>query len=362
MGYSIDVREAKGNNDKLKGVASIVIDDSFKVRNISIIEGKKGLFVSMPRLKSQDKEGNTVYKDVCHPIKADFRKQLYEDILSTFQEAMKSEERHARFEAKDIKESPDLNVSVYPVNKENSTLKGVAKIYLNDNFIVENIPIRAGKDGKAFVAMPSYQAASSGEYKYIVHPVTADFKKKLDEQILGQLEQSKDMEVNLEENPFEPGTFDNRAVKEAEKTIEQPDVPFPDAKNLKWCVIEQKEGLIPQLIVYDSKDEALQYAENTWANAREYSRRSFDKLEVELHNVDDKGYGYYDFAMGADGKLDTKVYDKAKGLADFRAEDKAQEAMSFNSLKQDLAEKKVAEKAAPKAEKTNKSKDMEIGG
>lgn len=214
MGYSIDVREAKGDNSNVKGMASIVIDNAFKVKNIAIIEGKKGLFVSMPRFKNMDKDGNEEYRDVCHPISGTFRKELYDDILKTYDEAMKNEDHHARFESKDIKEKPDLGVSVRPIDKEGSTLKGLATVFLNKNFIVENIPVREGRNGKPFVAMPSYKTVSTGEYKDIVHPVSAEFKKELDQAIFNQFEKEKDRGAAVEQpdNPFEPGTFDNRSI------------------------------------------------------------------------------------------------------------------------------------------------------
>ena len=72
--YSIKVKEVKNKEGNIRGFASVVFGDSFKVTNIAILENReKGqLFVSMPRYKSneRDENGGTVYKDICNPITA----------------------------------------------------------------------------------------------------------------------------------------------------------------------------------------------------------------------------------------------------------------------------------------------------
>lgn len=60
MKYSIKVNEVKAKGDQdssLKGFATVVFGDSFKITNIAILENReKGeLFVSMPRYKSNEK-------------------------------------------------------------------------------------------------------------------------------------------------------------------------------------------------------------------------------------------------------------------------------------------------------------------
>ncbi len=42
------------DNDKLKAVASITIDDELVVHDIKLINGKDGYFLSMPNRKSGD--------------------------------------------------------------------------------------------------------------------------------------------------------------------------------------------------------------------------------------------------------------------------------------------------------------------
>jgi stage V sporulation protein G len=69
----------------MKGIASVLLDDCFVIRDIRIIEGKEGLFIAMPSRKNADGE----YHDIAHPINAETRK-MFEDAI--FEEYNKVEE------------------------------------------------------------------------------------------------------------------------------------------------------------------------------------------------------------------------------------------------------------------------------
>ncbi len=76
------------NNDKLKAVASITIDDELVVHDIKVINGKDGYFLSMPSRKSDDGK----FKDIVHPIKTEVRESLKEQILAEYEKALASEQ------------------------------------------------------------------------------------------------------------------------------------------------------------------------------------------------------------------------------------------------------------------------------
>lgn len=82
----IRVRIVNNNNDKLKAVASITIDDELVVHDIKIINGDKGYFLSMPSRKTAEGE----FKDIVHPIKTQVREQLKEQILKAYEQALAS--------------------------------------------------------------------------------------------------------------------------------------------------------------------------------------------------------------------------------------------------------------------------------
>ena len=194
MKYTIKVNEVKKQDSNVKGFATVVFGDSFKITNIAIVQNKENgkLFVSMPRYKSNEKDENgaTVFKDVCNPITSDFREELYGSILDEF-ERVKDQGQPDRGYAKEI-EPPQFSVTVTPYEREGSNIRGLARIYFEDCFIVNNVNILQGKE-KVFVSMPSYRTKQKDEngrdiYQDICYPVTKDFRAKL----YGEIEKAYD--------------------------------------------------------------------------------------------------------------------------------------------------------------------------
>src|SRR5262245_35911117 len=66
--------------EKLKAFVSIVFDHCFMVNDIKIIQGRDGLFISMPSRKKKNGE----FKDVAHPLNNDTRRILEERILGEY--------------------------------------------------------------------------------------------------------------------------------------------------------------------------------------------------------------------------------------------------------------------------------------
>lgn len=80
---SVDVHKVEKEDSRMKGFASVVIDDCFAVHDIRIIEGDNGLFIAMPsRVKSSGG-----YKDVAHPINQETRTMFADAILAKYNEA-----------------------------------------------------------------------------------------------------------------------------------------------------------------------------------------------------------------------------------------------------------------------------------
>ena len=73
-----------GEAGSIRGYASATIDSCIGIRGIKVVDGgERGLFVSMPSRKTQDG-----YKEVCFPVTAEFREQLYHGILDAYQQAI----------------------------------------------------------------------------------------------------------------------------------------------------------------------------------------------------------------------------------------------------------------------------------
>ena len=80
---SVNVRKIQKEGSRMRGIASVLLDDSFAVHDIRIIEGEKGLFIAMPSKKTPTGE----YRDIAHPINPEVRAMFEEAILKAYEEA-----------------------------------------------------------------------------------------------------------------------------------------------------------------------------------------------------------------------------------------------------------------------------------
>lgn len=215
MEVSIRVNEVK-NKDNIKGFATVVFGDAFKITNIAILENKEtgNLFVSMPRYRSNelDENGGHVYKDVCNPITAEFREELYSGIITAYENIANTENEQKKNEKSEI---PSFKVSVVPFEKEGSNIRGLARVYFDDCFVVSNINILQGKE-KVFVAMPSYKTKQVDEngksiYQDICYPVTKEFREKL----YGDIEKAYE-EAKVKENEEKKSEESEKEVNKSE--------------------------------------------------------------------------------------------------------------------------------------------------
>ena len=80
---SVNVRKNEKEGSRMKGIASVLIDDSFAVHDIRIIEGDNGLFIAMPSRKTA--VGG--YRDIAHPINPEVRAMFEEAIFEAYKNA-----------------------------------------------------------------------------------------------------------------------------------------------------------------------------------------------------------------------------------------------------------------------------------
>lgn len=68
-------------NFRVKGIASITIDDSFVVHDIKIIENERGLYVAMPSRRLPSGE----FKDIAHPISSEAREVIQKAVINEYE-------------------------------------------------------------------------------------------------------------------------------------------------------------------------------------------------------------------------------------------------------------------------------------
>lgn len=67
-------------------IASVTLNGCFAVRDVRIMEGKNGLFVSMPSRKVKGE-----YRDICYPCTKDFKQQFDQKVLEAYEQAQVQE-------------------------------------------------------------------------------------------------------------------------------------------------------------------------------------------------------------------------------------------------------------------------------
>lgn len=84
MKIDVRINSLMPGEGSVKATASAYLDDCFVVKNIRVVEGKNGLFVSMPSYKGTDGE----YHDLCFPTTPELRKQLNGAVAEAYKQAI----------------------------------------------------------------------------------------------------------------------------------------------------------------------------------------------------------------------------------------------------------------------------------
>ena len=74
------------------------------------------------------------------------------------------------------------DVRIRKVDKEDTKLRAVASVTIDDSFVIHDIKVIEGTDG-LFIAMPS-RKTKEGEYKDIAHPINAATRQELSDAVL----------------------------------------------------------------------------------------------------------------------------------------------------------------------------------
>ncbi len=177
MNYSIKVNKLEKENWSTKAFVSVVFEESFKVTDITIRETKNGeVFVAMPGYKTskKDEQGNPIYKNYFYPTTAEFRKELYDNIIKAYESNAKE------VNVTSGKDKVSVSVAMYPCNF-NEKIESIGKIYIDKCFVIDGVRVIESEKG-SFVAMPTKTTEGKEgktEYSEVCYPVTKEFREQL---------------------------------------------------------------------------------------------------------------------------------------------------------------------------------------
>lgn len=86
------------NEGPMKAVASVTFDGQLAVHDVKLINASDKFFIVMPSRKNPD---NT-YRDIVHPINAQFRARLEEAVMQAYQDELEAAGEASKAEAVDI--------------------------------------------------------------------------------------------------------------------------------------------------------------------------------------------------------------------------------------------------------------------
>jgi DNA-binding cell septation regulator SpoVG len=217
MDIRVRANELKEQRGIVLAAADLEFGDLIKVRNLTIKEGKNGLFVSMPSYATSkvDENGKTVFKDVFRPINAEASKKLTDAVLESLENGtsitIKDDEK---------KLIPDIRARINPLDESKGSALAIGSLYLNEDFVVDDILIRKGMNGEEFVSYPSYKTNELDEYgntvfKDFVYPKDREAKEKITKVVMSAFEEAKKKQVSKENTPERKGIKDK--LKEGEE-------------------------------------------------------------------------------------------------------------------------------------------------
>lgn len=76
------------NAGNVKAIASVSLDGMFVVKNLKVMDGKKGLFVSMPQETYSGKDGQKKYSNTFFALTNSAKLELQESVLQAYQQQM----------------------------------------------------------------------------------------------------------------------------------------------------------------------------------------------------------------------------------------------------------------------------------
>ncbi len=79
-----EVRVFPVDEDKLRAYVTVTFDHCFVVRDLKLIRGNTGLFVSMPSKRRKD----GTYKDIAHPLNNETRRMIEEKIIAEYEKML----------------------------------------------------------------------------------------------------------------------------------------------------------------------------------------------------------------------------------------------------------------------------------
>ena len=212
--FDISCRPVSFPDSNTRAFVDVTVNNAVQIHGIRIIEGSKGLFVSLPSRSHKNAEGKTEYKDIVFPRTAEARETLHAAILDTYYpEGGSTSQTVGR-----IPDQVAVQTRVTPYTDEHRpNLRGLGSVTVGD-FVITGIQLMSGEKGM-FLNMPfrAVEDPKTGEVDYSkIVTMTPQYMRKSREMMVMDYkhETEKKTDLNL--------TTDRSNVDKAAKNAEPP--------------------------------------------------------------------------------------------------------------------------------------------
>lgn len=195
MDISVRTNALKDKNGSTIAVANVKFGDQFNIKNITVKDSKNGRFVSMPSYATNksDEKGNIIYQDVFNPITANGREKLFNAVLESLDSG-----KEVIIKDETSRDGSDITARVVPFDESRGGVVGLGRLYLNEEFVVNNIAVRESKEGGLFVSFPSYKTNEVDEkgkavYKDFAYPADKNSRDKITGIVMDAYKESKEI-------------------------------------------------------------------------------------------------------------------------------------------------------------------------
>ncbi len=114
MDLKVKINSIKNiENNPVKASASVILDNAFVIKGITVKEGQYGLYTSMPGFKGKD----GVFVQMFEPANADAKKELNAAVLNAYEQACKN------LQTQNFKRDPAPEKAEVPVEENEEELE-----------------------------------------------------------------------------------------------------------------------------------------------------------------------------------------------------------------------------------------------
>lgn len=194
MDIRVKTNKVKEQKNSVIAVANVELGDHMKVRYVTVKVGKKGQFVDMPSVPTNeiDEKGNTKYKDVFHAITAEARQKLIGAVLKSLETG-----KEVVIKDEAVREGDGFSVRLALLDRDDGLL-AVGSIVSNEEYVVNYVTVRENDKGETFVAYPSFKSNEVNEkgehvFKNFAYPNGAEAREYMNEKVLEAFRDLKEL-------------------------------------------------------------------------------------------------------------------------------------------------------------------------